>query len=358
MNAARRVAVTGAGVVSPVGIGKNAFWQGLLAPQPKGERRVADFDATSYYENPKEVRRADRFTHFAIACAEEALAQSGAPSAEPTRTAVILGTGVGGLDTLETQVGVLLEKGPRRVSPFMVPGMMANAAAAAISMRFGYQGPCEAIATACASATHSIGQAARLIQWGICDAVLAGGSEAAMTPVGVSGFQNMKALSSDGGARPVGRGRARVAHTGGGRGPLVGAWDAAVARGATVLAEVLGSASGADAHHITAPAPGGEGAIRCMRRALEDADLTPDHVTYINAHGTGTPLNDEAEARAIAAIFGIPGPAVTSTKGVTGHALGAAGALEAVALVLSLQRGLIPPTDGTDEVDPALEAQI
>jgi len=353
---ARRVAITGVGVVSPVGIGRAAFWQGLQAPQPEGERRAHDFDPASSYDNPKQIRRADRAEQFAMATAIEALEQSGMPSADSTRTGVIFGTGVGGIATIEHQVQVYMEKGPRRVSPFTVPMMMANAPAAAVSMRFGFQGPCETIATACATGTHSVGYAARLIQWGVCDAVVTGSTEAGMTPVATQGFQNMTALSSDGRSRPFDRDRDGFVLSEGAGALVLEVWDDAVARGATILGEVLGSASNADAHHITAPSPGGEGAIRCMTLALEDAGISSSDIKYINAHGTGTPRNDEAEAHAIEKVFGSGGAAVVSTKGVTGHSLGAAGALEAVALVLSLQERALPPTDGLTNFDPALPA--
>jgi 3-oxoacyl-[acyl-carrier-protein] synthase II len=250
----------------------------------------------------------------------------------------------------------MLSKGPRRVSPFMVPMMMPNAAAAAVSMRFGFQGPCESIATACATGTHAIGYAARLIQWGICDAVIAGSSEAAMTPTGCQGFANMKALSGDGRSRPFDGARDGFVLSEGAGALVLEDWERARARGAEILAEVLGSASAADAHHITAPAPGGAGAVTCMQAAVEDAGLALDAIAQINAHGTGTPLNDEAEAHAISKVFGSPGPPVTSTKGVTGHSLGAAGTIEAVALVLSMHHRLIPPTDGNDGFDPELPA--
>jgi 3-oxoacyl-[acyl-carrier-protein] synthase II len=354
MKIARRVAVTGLGVVSPVGIGCDAFWRGLLSPQTQGERRVKDFDPTSVYDNPKHARRADRFEQFAMASAIEALAQSGAPAADPTRTGVVIGTGVGGIGTLEDEIRVLIEKGPRRVSPFMVPMMMPNAAAAAVSMRFGSKGPCESLSTACATGTHAIGYAARLIQWGLCDAVVAGSTEAAMTPAGWQGFANMKAMSGDGRSRPFDAARDGFVLSEGAGMLVLEAWDDARARGAVILAEVLGSASGADAHHITAPAPGGVGAITCMHQALADAELTPDAIVHINAHGTGTPLNDAAEAHAVTKVFGSPGPPLTSIKGVTGHSLGAAGAIEAVAVVLSMQHRLIPPTDGNDGLDPEL----
>ncbi len=354
MSARRRVAVTGVGVVSAVGIGKTAFWRGLLAPQPKGERRAHDFDPRVVYDDPKSIRRADRFEQFAVACVAEALEQSGALRADPERIGVIIGTGIGGVATHEAQTIVLQDKGPRRVSAFTVPMMMANSAAAAVSMAHGFRGPCEALATACATGTHAIAHAARLIAWGICDAALAGGSEAAMTPVAVNGFANMKALSPKGRSRPFDAERDGFVVSEGASVLVLEAFDEAAARGADPLAEILGSASTADAHHITAPAPGGRGAIACMSAALKDAGCSPEDIVHVNAHGTGTPLNDASEAQAIAALFGEPGPAVTATKGVTGHSLGAAGAIEAAALVLSMQHRLIPPIDGLEHYDPEL----
>jgi 3-oxoacyl-[acyl-carrier-protein] synthase II len=350
----RRVAITGVGVVAPCGIGADAFWSGLLGAPPEGERRVHDFDPSRYFDNPKEARRTDRFTQFALAAAAEALEQSGEPEAPPKRRGVWVGTGVGGLITIEDQVIVRHEKGGRRVSPFLVPMMMANAAAASISMRYGWQGPCETTVTACAAGTHSIANGARLISSGRCDAVIAGSSEAAMTPTGIAGFTNMTALSTSGVSRPFDRDRDGFVLAEGAAVLVLEEWESAKRRGATILAEVLGSASTADAHHITAPSPGGSGALSCMQLALEDAGVDPADVRHINAHGTSTPLNDAAEAEAIAKLFGTPGPPVTSIKGVTGHSLGAAGALEAVAVVLSILNGLLPPTAGYQNPDPAL----
>jgi 3-oxoacyl-[acyl-carrier-protein] synthase II len=352
----RRVAVTGLGVVSAVGVGRDAFWEGLLAPQPTGERRVIDFDPASCFDNPKEARRADRFTQFALAAAAEALEQSGPPGGPAARRGVVVGTGVGGLASIEDNVLALDHKGPRRVSPFLVPMMMSNAAAAAISMRYGWQGPCETIVTACATGTQCIGYAARLIEWGLCDSVIAGSSEAAMTPTGVAGFQNMTALSTDGVSRPFDTDRNGFVMSEGAAIVVLEAADVAKARGATILGEVLGSASTADAHHITAPSPGGAGAVGCMRLALADAGLDPAEIVHVNAHGTSTPLNDAAEAEAMATLFGTPGPVVTSTKGVTGHTLGAAGAIEAVAVLLAMAHRLVPPTDGLAAPDPELPA--
>ena len=354
MTEKRRVAITGIGVVSPVGVGQPAYWQGLLAAQPTGERRAHDFDPKTCFDDPKSIRRADRFEQFAVCAAKEALAQSGTLDADPDRIGVLLGTGVGGTQTHEDQALVLDHKGSRRVSPFTIPMMMPNAGAAAISIGHGFEGPCETISTACASGTHSIGQAARWIQWGVCDAVIAGASEAGMSPVAISGFTNMKALSRSGVSRPFDEGRDGFVLSEGAGVLVLEEWERASERGATILGELLGSASLADAHHITAPAPGGRGAIRCMERAIEDAGLQPGDIAHINAHGTSTALNDEAEAIGISEVFGFPGPIVTSIKGVTGHSLGAAGALEAVAVVLSMQHQLIPPTDGLERMDPEL----
>lgn len=350
----RRVAVTGLGVVSPCGIGVEAYWQGLLATATEGERRVPDFDPSPWFENAKEARRTDRFAQFALAAAAMALEQAGDPGANPARAGVVLGTGVGGLHTLEEQILVYYNKDPRRVSPFLVPMMMANAGAAAVSMRYGFQGPCETTVTACAAGTHAIGNAARTIMDGRCDVVLAGGSEASMTPVALQGFQNMTATSRSGVSRPFDRDRDGFMMAEAAAVLVLEELEHARGRGATVLAEVLGSASTADAYHITAPAPGGGGAVACMELALQDAGLRPADIRHINAHGTSTPLNDAAEAQAINKVFGRSGPIVTSTKGVTGHALGAAGAIEAAAVVLSILHRVVPPTANTRELDPEL----
>jgi 3-oxoacyl-[acyl-carrier-protein] synthase II len=351
----RRVAVTGVGVVATCGIGRDAFWDGLSKPLEGGVRRVDDFDPAPFFANPKEVRRADRFSQFALAASAEAWDMAGSPT-ELTgpRAGSWISSGIGGLSSLEEQIQVRNDKGDRRVSPFLVPMMMANSGGAAVSMKYGLQGPCENTVTACAAGTHAIGNGARLIKDGRCDLVLAGGSEAACTPVALATFGNMTALTTVGISRPFDIDRDGFVIAEGAAVLVLEEWSVAQARGATILAEVLGSASTADAHHITAPAPGGEGAIRCMRLALDDAGLQASDITQINAHGTSTPLNDAAEAAAVAEVFGTPGPAITSIKGVTGHALGAAGAIEGVAVVLSMQHGEIPPTMGTVNIDPEL----
>jgi len=347
--AGHRVAVTGYGVLAPCGIGKQAFWRGLLGPGPIGAKtlEVANWDPQPYFANPKEARRADRVEQFALAAAGEAFAQTGELPYERSRIGTILGTGIGGLRTLEEQVIVRVEKGERRVSPFLVPMMMSNASGAAISMRYSLQGPAETICTACAAATHAIGYAARLVAWGRCDAVVTGGAESAATITAVAGFANMTALSTTGCSKPFDATRDGFVFGEGAAVFILERFDLAKARGAHIIAEVLGAASNADAHHITAPSPGGVGAIACMQQALDDAGLSPRDIKQVNAHGTSTPLNDRAESEAVVSLFGQPTPPVTSIKGVTGHPLGAAGALEAAAVLLSFEHSLIPPTANT-----------
>lgn len=347
----RRAVITGIGVISAAGIGKEAFFQGLRSQSPTPPLVVEDFDPAPFFDSPKEVRRHDRFAQFALACATEALEQAGDLQCDPDRIGVHIGTGVGGLSSIETQV-LVNEKSPRRVSPFLVPMMMPNAGAAAVSMRYGFTGPCETTATACAASTQSIGSAFNAIRWGRCDAMLAGGSEASNTPTGTQGFINMTATSSAGISRPFDLERDGFLHAEGAAVIVMEEREHALERGVDILAEIIGYATNADAHHITAPSPGGVGASACMELALADAGLTANEVSYINAHGTSTPLNDANEAEAIMKVFGNPGPAVVSTKGVTGHPLGAAGALEAAAITLSMQHRLLPPTANYRTADP------
>jgi len=359
----RRVVVTGLGVLASCGIGKDAFFAGLSGPAAVGPQWVDAFDPAAWFD-PKEARQTDRFAQFSIAAAAGALDDAGELGADPGRVGVIFGTGTGGLATIQEQIILLVAKGPRRVSPRLVPMMMGNAGAAAISIRFGLRGPCETVVTACASATHAIGNAFRLVGDGRCDAVVTGGAEAAicqaggLDPIGIAAFGNMTALSTSGHSRPFDRRRDGFVIAEGGGALVLEELGHAVSRGAHVYAELLGAASTADAYHITAPAPGGEGAVACMELALDDAGIRPGQVAQINAHGTSTPLNDLAEAEAIEKVFDRPGPPVTSIKGVTGHSLGAAGALEAIASVLSIEGGLIPPTAGLEEQDPEIHLDI
>ncbi len=359
----RRVAVTGLGILSCCGSGLDAFFGGLCGPAPAGPHTVVGYDPTAYFD-AKEARQTDRFAQLSIASAAMALDDAGEVGTDPLRSGVVYGTGVGGLETLQEQIGALIEKGPRRVSPRLVPMMMANAGAAGISMRFGWTGPCETVVTACAAGAHSIGNAYRLIAYGRCDAVITGGAEAAMTPVGGRpavgevAFANMTALSTSGVSRPFDRRRDGFVLAEGAATLVLEELEHARARGARIYAELLGAASTADAHHITAPSPDGTGAVACMELALADAGLSPGEVAHVNAHGTSTPLNDLAEAQAIRKVFGASAPPVTSIKGVTGHALGAAGAIEAVAVALTIDRRLIPPTAGLEEVDPEIELDL
>jgi 3-oxoacyl-[acyl-carrier-protein] synthase II len=355
--AGRRVAITGMGVISCCGIGGEALWTGLNGEPMVGERRVPDFDPERWLTT-KDARQLDRFAQFSVATASMALEDAGEINADPGRSGVVMGTGVGGLQTLETQILVFGEKGPRRVSPRLVPMMMSNAGAAAVSIRTGWHGPSETIITACAAGAHSIGHAARLVASGRCDVAIGGAAEAGMTGVGMAAFANMTALSTSGNSRPFDIRRDGFVITEGAGALVLEAWDHATARGARIYGELAGSASTADAHHITAPIPGGSGAAACMTLAMEDAGVTSDQIGHINAHGTSTPLNDRAESDAIAKVFGATAPPVTSTKGITGHGLGACGAIEAVAVLLSIHHRLIPPTSGYEQPDPDIHLDV
>ena len=351
-----RVAVTGLGALSCAGVGVAALWEALQRPSAPTSKRVEAFDA-SHIGGPKELRRLDPFTLYALMAADEAWRQSGL-AGPLTDAGSIVTTGIGGLQTVLEQVRVLTEKGPDRVSPFMVPMMMPNAAASAVSMRFGLGGPCETVTTACAAGTHAIGNGARLIATGRSPIAIVGGAEAVLVEIAEAGFRNMTALSNDDFSRPFDVSRNGFV-MGEGAGILVlEEWNHAIERGATILAEVVGAASTADAHHVTAPDPSGQGAIRCMELALADAGMSPSDVSHINAHGTSTPLNDLAEALAVRHVFGDNPPPVTSIKGHLGHSLAAAGALEGVASVKTLLEQVIPPTAGTTNVDPEVGLDV
>ncbi len=353
----RRVAVTGIGAVTCCGLGIEALWEGLVHPSISGERRVPGFDASLYFD-AKDVRRVDPFAAFTVASAQMAVEDAGDLRVASDRAGVIFATGVGGFETLAGQVTVYNERGARRVSPFLVPMMMANAGAAHVSMRNGWRGPSETVVTACAAGTHGVANAARLVASGRCDVVIGGGAEASMHPVAIAAFTNMTAMSTSGISRPFDKRRDGFVISEGAAALVLEAWDHAEARGARIYAEIAGSGSTADAHHITQPAPDGQGAVACMEQALYDAQLSVADIAHINAHGTSTPLNDLSEARAINKVFGEPGPPVTSTKGVTGHGLAAAGAIEAVASVLAIDRKLIPPTYGCEELDPEIHLDV
>ena len=351
-----RVAVTGFGAISCAGVGVEALWTALLKDTAPESKRIAPFDAT-HIGGPKELRRFDPFSLYALMAADEAWRQSGLAGPLVDAGSIVT-TGIGGLQTVIEQFRVLSEKGPDRVSPFMVPMMMPNAATAAVSMRFGLGGPCETVTTACAAGTHAIGNAARLVATGRSTVAVAGGAEAVMVEIAEAGFRNMTALSNTEFSRPFDVGRDGFV-MGEGAGILIlEEWEHAVTRGATIYAEVLGAASTADAHHITAPDPSGHGAIRCMELALEDAGVSASDVSHINSHGTSTPLNDLAESVAVRKVFGDVALPVTSIKGHLGHSLAAAGALEGVASVMTLVNQVIPPTAGTTNVDPEVGLDV
>ena len=352
----RRVAVTGLGALTCVGVGVDALWEALAKSTAPASKLVATFDAT-HLGGPKELRRLDPFALYALMAADEAWSQSGL-SGPIDDAGSIVTTGIGGLQTVLEQVRILNDKGPDRVSPFMVPMMMPNAATASVSMRFGLGGPCETVTTACAAGTHAIGNAARLVASGRCSVAVAGGAEAVIVDIAVAGFRNMTALSNEDFSCPFDVNRDGFV-MGEGAGILIlEEWDHAIARGATIFAEVIGAASTADAHHITAPDPTGRGATRCMELALEDAGIVASDVSHINAHGTSTPLNDLAESVAVHHVFGDHAPPVTSIKGHLGHSLAAAGALEGVVSVMTLLKQTIPPTAGTTAVDPAIDLDV
>jgi 3-oxoacyl-[acyl-carrier-protein] synthase II len=357
------VVITGVGAVSPLGVGAGALHQRWSAGEcgiEDGVGRCADFDPGDVLSK-KEVRRSDRFAQLAIGACEEALDRAGWSGGLPyegDRVACIVGTGVGGLETFESQHDVLRDRGGKQISPLAIPLMMANAGSAVLAMRYGLQGPAFGTVSACAAGTDAIGTALRLIQAGDADAAVTGGAEAALTPFARSAFAAMEATSKSGVSRPFDARRDGFV-LGEGAGLLVlEAADAAAARGAEPLAELLGYGATADAFHLTAPQPEGLGAARAVRRALDDADVASDELDYVNAHGTSTPLNDRSETVALKTALGeevarrVP---VSSTKSAIGHLLGGAGGAEAVATVLALRDRLAPPTLGYEQPDEGLD---
>lgn len=370
-----RVVITGLAAISPVGTGVEKFWQALISGQSgigpitrfpcenfpvriAGE--VKDFEPTQYLDK-KEARRMARFTQFAAAAALMAVedAQLELEQVDKNKVGVILGSGIGGIDLMEETTLVLHEKGPNRVSPFFVPMMIGNMASGQVAISLGAQGPNTTVVTACASGTHAIGDAFRLIQRGDADIVISGGSEAAVTPLALAGFSSMKALSTNN-EEPTKASRPFDAKRNGfvmGEGcgiVVLESLESAQKRGAKIYAEMLGYGATADAHHITAPAPGGEGAARAMALAIQDAGIKPEELDYINAHGTSTEMNDKYETMAIKSVMG-PNPtklAISSTKSMTGHLLGAAGGIEAVATALAIANDLVPPTINLENPDP------
>jgi len=374
----RRVVVTGLGVVSPLGLNVEETWDGLLAGR-SGAARIQRFDPSELdvrfgcevkgfdpapYIDRKEAKRYDLFLQFAIAAATQAMADAGLGTQvpEPERAGVIIGSGIGGIGTFEEQCRISLTQGYKRVSAFFVPMFIPDIASGVISIRTGAKGPNYCTVSACASSAHGIGEATRLIQDGTADVMITGGAEAAITPLAIAGFSNMKALSArndepERASRPFDRGRDGFVMGAGAGVVILESLEHAQARGARIYAEVLGYGMSADAYHITQPAPGGEGARRAMLAALADGDVNPTRVGYINTHGTSTPHGDAAEVAAIKDVFGSHARELIagSTKSMTGHLLGAAGGLEFAISVLVLERGTIPPTINLDDPDPACD---
>jgi len=350
------VVITGRGVVTSLGESPDDFFDSLVGRRSgiaDGVGACTEFDAETVM-TPKEARRSDRFSHFAIAAAQQAWDEAAPEGFDPERVGVVIGTGVGGLGTLERETLAWLKEGDRAVSPMFVPMMMPNAAAGLIAMRFGIEGPGFSVASACATGGHAIGEAKRMIQRGDADLVVAGGSEAAITNVCLAAFKRMGAMSKSGLSCPFDARRDGFI-LGEGAGVFVlEAEEHAKARGAKVYGKVAGYGASNDAFHITMPDEEGKGAVRSMRRALEDAGAQPKDVGYINAHGTSTPYNDKIETIAIKSVFGSNGgvPPVSSTKSAIGHLLGAAGAVEAVISLSAIERGVLPPTLNLEEPDP------
>jgi 3-oxoacyl-[acyl-carrier-protein] synthase II len=371
----RRVVITGVGMITPLGIGVEQSWSGLLAGR-SGIGKITQFDAANFptriagevagfnpedYIEPKEIKKMDRFIHFALAAAQMAMNDSGLKITDENaeRAGVIVGSGIGGLRSIEHYHSVLLEKGPRRITPFFIPMLVVNLASGQISIRFGAKGPNSAVVTACATGSHAIGDAFKIIQRGDADAMIAGGTEAVITPLGIGGFNAMKALSTrndepEKASRPFDMDRDGFIMGEGAGIMILESLETALERGAGIYAEIAGYGMAADAYHITAPSPNGEGAARCMKMALKDAGVEPSVVNYINAHGTSTKAGDEIETYAIKTVFGeyaykIP---VSSTKSMTGHLLGAAGGVESVISILSIKDDIIPPTINLDTPDP------
>ncbi|MDH5662746.1 MAG: beta-ketoacyl-ACP synthase II [Elusimicrobiota bacterium] len=371
----RRVVITGYGVVSPIGIGIDDFWNSLASGK-SGISRVSSFDASQFssqicaevkdfqpekYIDKKKIRKMDRFSQLAFAAAKMAIenARLDMEKEDPFRVGVIVGSGIGGLSTVAAEHRVLLEKGPRRVSPFMIPMLITNIAAGEIAIAYNIQGPNYSLSSACATSNHTVGDALRLIRYGDADVIIAGGSEAAVTPLGLAGFCSAKALSTrnddpEHASRPFDKERDGFVMGEGAGIVILEALEHALSRGASIHAELIGYGATDDAYHITAPSPDGQSAARAMSNALADGGVKPEEVDYINAHGTSTPLNDKVETLAIKKVFGdyaykIP---ISSNKSMIGHLLGAAGVVELIATILSMEKEMLPPTINYEFPDP------
>ncbi|HYS43710.1 MAG TPA: beta-ketoacyl-ACP synthase II [Geobacteraceae bacterium] len=374
----RRVVVTGVGVVSPLGTGNRKNWDALVAGRSgiglitrfdaaempvKIAGEVTDFVAEEFIDK-KEIKKMDLFIQYSLAAAQFAMEDSGLviDEANAERVGVLVGAGLGGLPTIERYHSAFLEGGYKKISPFFIPMLIINLAPGHISIKYGAKGPNISSVSACATATHSIGDAYHIIRRGDADAMIAGGTESTVTPLGIGGFAVMKALSDrnddpQAASRPFEKNRDGFV-LGEGAGIIVmEEYEAAKKRGARIYAEVVGYGLTGDAYHLTAPAPGGEGAARCMRMALKNAGVNPEEVDYINAHGTSTPMNDLYETMAVKTVFGDHAKKlmVSSTKSMTGHALGAAGGMEAVFTMMAMDKGVVPPTINYQEPDPELD---
>ena len=371
----RRVVITGIGLVTPLGTGTQKTWDALVNGR-SGIDRITQFDASRHasqiaaevrdfqpevYFEPKQVKNLDQFVQYALAAAQMAVDDSGSQleNEDPERIGVITGCGMGGLPTIEYYHDVMLNKGPRRITPFLIPRIIPNMASGHISMRFNAKGPNLALTTACAAGTHAVGEAFRSIVYGDCDLAITGGTESVVCPLAVGGFASMKALSTrnddpKAASRPFDRDRDGFIISEGAGMVLLEELEHALARGAKIYAEMAGYGQTSDAYHIAAPPETGEGGARCMAKALNDAGMNPEDIDYINAHGTSTPLNDRCETAAVKAVFKDYAYklCLSSTKSMTGHMLGGAGGIEAVFTALTLHHGIIPPTINLDTPDP------
>ena len=371
----RRVVITGMGVITPLGSDLNVFWQNLLAGN-SGIGPVTRFDATNFdckiggevkdfspedFMPAKETRRTDRFTQYAVGAAKLAVADSKLECGKEdlNRVGVLIGSGIGGMETIEEQAAILLKKGPGRVSPFMIPMLIINMASGYVSMLLGAKGPNLAVVSACATATHAIGEATRAIVHNDADVMIAGGSEAAITQLGYAGFCSMRAMSTRNdepqrASRPFDAERDGFVMGEGAGVCILESLERAKRRGARIYCEIVGYGITGDAYHMSAPAPEGEGAVRSMAMALNHARLNPEQIDYINAHGTSTPVGDKCETQAIKKVFGARAKklAVSSTKSMTGHLLGASGAVETAICALAIQHNIVPPTINYENPDP------
>ena len=371
----RRIVITGLGIVSPIGIGKENYWDSLRNGR-SGTGRVTFFDTSTYpcqidaevknfqpenYIDKKTIRRMDRFTQFALAAADMAIRDGGLDTdkIDPERVGVIAGTGIGGLSTIEEEHSVLLERGARRVSPFLIPRLIPNIAPGEIAIRWGFRGPNYAVSSACSTSNHAIGDAVRMLRYGDADVIVAGGTEAAITPLGFAGFCAARTLSTrndspEKASRPFDKNRDGFVMGEGAGIVVLETLEHALSRGVPIYGELAGYGATDDAYHITAPAPDAVASIKAMQLALKDADVQPQEVQYVNAHGTSTHLNDKTETMALKAVFGEHARklAISSTKSMTGHLLGAAGAAELIATLLCMQNKLAHPTINYETPDP------